>query len=159
MRDKLGEQGEEIPLEENEQLPILGQLIGSKYEGVAILENNLYRVPVFKQKTRKNDFLLVRVVEKGEVKFYLRKIKSVYTAGQIQPKLEVFCPYSRQFRFFLKKLLKFSINRNFKEKNSVHLNDLKDIFLTMNDHNLRKNIKMLGGEQDAQDNRFYIFNP
>lgn len=158
LKDKMGEHGEEYPLEETEQLPLLGQLIGNKYEGVAILENNLYRVPVFKQKTKKNDFILVRVIEKGEVKYYLRKIKTIYTAGQIQPKSEVFCPYSRQFRFFLKKLLKFLINRCFEEKRTVHLRELKEFFPTMNDHNLRKNIKMLGGEQDPNDNKFYIFN-
>ena len=104
---------------------------------VAMLENNLYRVPVFKQKARKNDFVLVRVVEKGEVKYYLRRIKTVYTAGQIQPKSEVFCPYSRQFRFFLKKLLKFLINKFFEDKRSVHLKELKEFFPTMNDHNLK----------------------
>jgi transcription initiation factor TFIID subunit 1 len=158
IKDKFGEHGEENPLDETEQIPLLGQLINNKYEGVAILENNLYRVPVFKQKARKNDFILVRVVEKGEVKYYLRRIKTVYTAGQIQPKSEVFCPYSRQFRFFLKKLLKFSINKFFEEKRSVHLKELKEFFPTMNDHNLRKNIKMLGGEQDTGDNKFYIFN-
>ena len=159
IKDKFGEHGEENPLEESEQIPLLGQLIGNKYEGVAMLENNLYRVPVFKQKARKNDFVLVRVVEKGEVKYYLRRIKTVYTAGQIQPKSEVFCPYSRQFRFFLKKLLKFLINKFFEDKRSVHLKELKEFFPTMNDHNLRKNIKMLGGEQDTGDNKFYIFNP
>lgn len=157
LRDKLGEQGEEAPLDDNEQLPLLGQL-NSKHEGLVILENNLYRVPVFKQRARKNDFILVKVVEKNEVKYFLRRIKTVYTAGQIQPKSEVYCPYSRQFRFFLKKLLKFCINRSFATYNSVKLKDLQDIFLTMNDHNLRKNIKMLGGEQDPNDNKFYVFN-
>lgn len=158
IRDKFGEHGEVSPLKENEQLPTLGQLVGNKCEGLTILENNLYQVPVFKQKTRKNDFILVRVFEKGEYKYYLRKIRSVYTAGQIQPKSEVYCPYSRLFRTFLKKLLKFSINRLFEEKRSVHLKELKEIFPTVNDHNLRKNIKMLGGEQDTMDNKFYIFN-
>ncbi len=158
LRDKLGEQGEEAPLDDNEQLPLLGQL-NSKHEGLVILENNLYRVPVFKQRTRKNDFVLVKVIEKGEVKYYLRKIKAVYTAGQIQPKSEVYCPYSRQFRFFLKKLLKFCINRSFETNNCVRLKELQEIFLTMNDHNLRKNIKMLGGEQDPHDNKLYMFNP
>lgn len=158
LKDRMGEHGEEIALEENDQLPLLGQLIGNKFEGVAVLENNLYRVPVFKQKARKNDFILVRVVEKGEIKYYLRRIKTVYTAGQLQPKSEVFCPYSRQFRFFLKKLLKFLINKSFEDKRAVHLRELKEYFPTMNDHNLRKNIKMLGGEQDSNDNKFFVFN-
>ena len=158
LKDKLGEHGEECPLDENDQLPTLGQLVGNKYGGVTILENNLSRVPVFKQKAKKNDFILVRVVEKGETKYFLRKIRTVYVAGQIQPKSEVFCPYSRQFRSFLKKLLKFCINKRFEETRSVHLRDLKNIFPTMNDFNLRKNIKMLGGEQDALDNKFYLFN-
>ena len=158
LKDKLGEHGEEFPLEENDHLPTLGQLVGNKCGGLTILENNLFRVPVFKQKARKNDFVLVRCIEKGEVKYYLRKIKAVYVAGQIQPKSEVFCPYSRQFRSFLKKLLKFCINKSFEDKRSVHLRELKNIFPTMNDFNLRKNIKMLGGEQDPTDNKFYTFN-
>jgi hypothetical protein len=157
LKEKLGEHGEEYPLDEPDQLPLLGQLSSSKLEGLAILENNLYRAPVVKQKSKKNDFVLIRVVEKGEAKYYLRKINTIFVVGQMQPKSEVFCPYSRHFRLFLKKLLKFYINKCFREKSTVHLNELKENFPSMNDHNLRKCIKMLGGEQDQMDQKLYIF--
>lgn len=97
----LGPLGEEIVLEKEEKLPILGQLnrnsVSAKDQhiGLTIMENNMYKLPVFKQKPKKTDFVLVRVVEKGKCKYYLRRIKHVYVTGQIQPKLEVYCPYSR----------------------------------------------------------------
>ena len=122
-----GTLGEEVPLEKGEKLPILGQLTNKAYSGLTILENVMYELPVFKQKTRKNDFVLVRVFEDGKYKYFLRRIRHVYTTGQIQPKLEVLCPYSRQFKSFVKRLLKFYIKRSFEKKNCIHLDEIKEI--------------------------------
>ena len=158
IREKFGDHGEDVVLKDSEFLPLEGQLVGKTHEGVVILENNLYKVPVFKQKTRKNDFVLVKTVEAGETKYYLRRIKASYVAGQIQPKAEVFCPYSRQFNTFMKKFLKFCINKSFKETKEVHVNNLKEIFKVMNDHTLKKTIKLLGGEQTTSDNKLYTLN-
>ena len=60
-----------------------------------MVENNMMRMPVFPQTPKKTDFILVRTIYNGKIKYFLRKIKTIYTTGQIQPKVEVFCPYSR----------------------------------------------------------------
>lgn len=159
IKKTLGEHGEQIFLNKGEKIPILGQLTNSKHIGITILENNMYRMPVFKRKARKTDFVLVRTKVKGKTKYFLRRIKNVYTTGQIQPKVEVFCPYSRQFSTFLKKLMKYYITKKFEEQKGIHLNELKEFLPSINDHNLRKTIKMLGGEQDTVDSKFYHFNP
>lgn len=90
-------------------LPVVGQLTQKKYTGVTILENNLSKVPVFVQRPNKTDFLLICEIKNGQKKFYLRSIRSVYVAGQIQPKKEVYCPYSRNLILFQRKLLSFYI--------------------------------------------------
>lgn len=156
--DVLGELGEDVGMSREEKLPILGQLTKKDNLGLTILENNMYKLPVFKQKPKKTDFVLVRCLENGQNKYYLRRITHLYTTGQVQPKLEVFCPYSRQFRSFVKKLLKSYIKRSFEEKGCINLEEVKEILPTMNDHNIRKHIKMLGGEQDQLRPKLYLFN-
>lgn len=55
----MGYYGQQICLQDDEKLPLLGQINRKKYQGLAVLENNLYRVPVFYQKPKFKDFLCV----------------------------------------------------------------------------------------------------
>ena len=103
-------------------------------------------------------FILVRTCVNGKEQFFLRRIKHVYTAGQIQPKLEVFCPYSRAFRLFLKKLLKYYINNSFSSGQVLKIPELKKLFPTINDNNLRRTIKKLGGQQSFNNTKEFVFN-
>ena len=154
-----GVHGEENTLKEGMKLPQLGQLTNSTYPGITLLENNLSTLPVFTQKPRRTDFVLVCTKEKGVMKYYQRKIDSVYATGQIQPKLEVFCHHSRSYRSFQKKLLKYQISKSFEVKNKVNFDELRQIMpQALNDHQLRKHIKMLGGEQDISNPKLYKFN-
>ena len=52
-----GTNGDEQILKDKEKLPIVGQLNNSNYCGVNLLENNLYHLPVFNHKPKKNDFV------------------------------------------------------------------------------------------------------
>jgi hypothetical protein len=81
MQKQFGLKGEEIFLTENEKLPCLGQLTQKKFSGVNFFENNLSKTPVFINKASKNDFLLICEIKNGEKKFYLRQIRTIYTAG------------------------------------------------------------------------------
>ena len=58
--DKLGKFGQIQFLGKNEFLPTQGQLTDEMIIGLTILENDLYRAPVYKQKLLETDFLLVR---------------------------------------------------------------------------------------------------
>jgi len=78
-------------LDEKEKIPLIGSLTDKKIVGLAIIENNIFHAPVFKHKLPATDFLLVR----KDDKMYLRKIDYLYTVGQIEPKIEIFSPHSR----------------------------------------------------------------
>jgi hypothetical protein len=54
--------------------------------------------------------------------------------------------------------MKYYITKKFEEQKGIHLNELKEFLPTINQHNLRKTIKMLGGEQDTMDSKYYHFN-
>lgn len=124
-----------------------------------ILENNLFSVPIFKQKLPKTDFLLLRYRnEENQINYYLRKIDYIYVVGQIEPKLEVFSPNSRMLNNFIKRCLKFEIKRKFKEKGFVDLKELSQVFKSINDHNIRSSIRSLGGEQSLSDNKIFHYN-
>lgn len=154
-----GPHGDEQILQEKQKLPIVGQLTNSPFTGITLLENNLYHLPVFMHKPRRTDFVLVCVQEKGQTKYYLRKIDTVYTTGQIQPKLEVFCHHSRHYRSFLKKLLKYKISKSFETNGKVNFKELRSMIPEIvNDHQLRKHIKMLGGDQDLGNPANFNFN-
>jgi transcription initiation factor TFIID subunit 1 len=75
-----------------------------------MIENDLYRAPIFKTKLPETDFLLVRRKRKdGESYHYeysLRQIDHIYLVGQIEPKQEIFTPHSRSLGTFLKNCLK-----------------------------------------------------
>ena len=66
------------------------------------MRNNLYVVPIFKQKADPRDFVLVTrfvinpLTKQKEKQFLLRKVEYLYTAGQIEPLMEVFSPSSRK---------------------------------------------------------------
>lgn len=150
-----GDKGEENYMVENEKLPTIGQLTKKDFCGLTLLDNNLSRTPVFNQRVHKNDFLLVCSNVNGKKRYYLRRIKSVYTAGQIQPKQEIFSPYSRQYNNFLRKLQKFYIKSCFEKDNTINIEEIKRVFPTINDHNLRKQIKLMGGEEDPYDKKLF----
>lgn len=150
-----GDKGEESYLVENEKLPTIGQLTKKDFCGLTILDNNLSRTPVFTQRVHKNDFLIVCSNINGKKRYFLRRIKSVYTAGQIQPKQEIFSPYSRQYNNFLRKLQKFYIKTCFERDNNINIEEIKRVFPTINDHNLRKQIKLMGGEEDPYDKKLF----
>ena len=71
--------------------------------------------------------------------------------------MEVFAPNSRALSAFTRKCVKYYIKSSFLQSKKVDLRDLNDNFPQMNDHNLRKLIKDLGGEQDINDNKMFIY--
>lgn len=81
IKQYFGMKGEEFFLTEKQVLPTLGQITQKKFCGLTVLDNNLSRTPVFIQKQYKSDFLLVVQTYKGKKRYFLRKIKIVYTAG------------------------------------------------------------------------------
>ena len=154
--NKFGARGEDVFLAEDETIPFIGQLTKTLFSGCTLLDSPLSATPVFTQKTRSNDFLLVIVEKRGQKHYYLRRIESIYVAGQIEPKQEVFSPYSRQYTNFQTTLHRFYINMKFKNENRLDIENLKQVFPDANEHNLRRQIKAMGGEELEEEKHIFV---
>ncbi len=62
----IGPYGIEIRLSPKDKLPLLGQLDQTQYKGISILENNMYRAPLFYHSQPREEFLLVRHKKKDK---------------------------------------------------------------------------------------------
>ncbi|EPQ61382.1 hypothetical protein GLOTRDRAFT_102259 [Gloeophyllum trabeum ATCC 11539] len=65
-------------------------------ETVPALYNNLIRAPLFRQKPRPTDFLVIRSTIRGETRYYIREMKNLFVVGQTYPVTEVPGPHSRK---------------------------------------------------------------
>ncbi|KAI9505260.1 hypothetical protein GGI25_002171 [Coemansia spiralis] len=87
---------------------------------VPALYNNMFRAPLFQQKLRKTDFLVVKHVSKGESKWYVRGFKHHYVVGQTYPLQEVPAPHSRKVTTTIKHRLQVAAYR-LMNRNQYHL--------------------------------------
>ena len=90
--------------------------------------------------------------------YFLRKIKYMYVAGQIEPRMEVYSPSSRTLNNLIHRILRFYINEQFQNNQKVYVPTLSNMFKTLNDTIIRKNIRQLGGEQQTQDTKSFLYN-
>lgn len=96
--------------------------------GVAVMDSDMSSIPIVKQKNNPNDFILVR--EGGS--WYIRRIETFYTSGQIEPKMEVFQPDSRNIVNFNVSYFKAYAKKRFELSSSVHIEEFKETFSIFN---------------------------
>ena len=78
----------------------------------------MYNAPVFYHAPNRQDsyfFCSLVSTQNNEKRIYLRELDNLYTVGQIEPKLEVYNPQSRDFQNFIKKRSKAYIIRLLQE--------------------------------------------
>ena len=63
----MGPYGIEMNLSSKDRVPLLGQIDQSKYKGITIIENNMYRAPVFYHKMANQEYLLIKHKNKSGV--------------------------------------------------------------------------------------------
>jgi len=159
IKDTLGSNGSISFLDEKQSLPLIGQLTNDKFIGVTVIDNNMFYAPIFIHKAPETDFVLVRYTSSdGSQKCYLRKIEYIYTVGQIEPKVEVFNPSCRGLTSFIRKSIKHVIKKKFSSGEAVQMEEMKQLFPTVNDHNMKKYIQMYGGDPDPDDNKRFFYN-
>ncbi|KAJ2838347.1 hypothetical protein J3B01_001472 [Coemansia erecta] len=114
------ELGELFILDINDTSPFLS--FGNIESGqvVPALYNNMFRAPLFAQKVRLSDFLVVKHVAKGGTKWYVRNIKYQYVSGQTYPLHEVPAPHSRKVTTTIKHRLQVAAYR-LMNRNQYHL--------------------------------------
>lgn len=152
----IGYYGQQILLQDDDKLPLIGQIDKTKYQGLTILENNLYRAPACYHKPKSTDFLcVVHRTKNGERLMYLREIKQVYTVGQIEPKDEVYAPQSRSYSAFLKRRVQAFALRILEHcNNRINFNELRRYFTIFNEQVLRKTLKEIDVEIDRNQDAF-----
>lgn len=96
----------------------------NKGELVPTLWNQMYRAPIFKHEPRKTDFILGRVTDDNDSKYYLRKIDHLYVVGQNFPSVEVPGPHSRKVTNTSKNRMKMLSYRLITKHGHVSLEDI-----------------------------------
>ena len=159
IKDSLGANGSITFLDEKANLPLIGQLTNDRFIGITVMDSNLFFAPIFIHKAPETDFVLVRYLSSdGSRRCYLRKIDYIYTVGQIEPKVEVFNPSCRSLTSFIRKSIKHTIKKKFNANEPVQMEEMKQLFPTMNDHNMKKYIQCYGGDPDPDDNKRFFYN-
>lgn len=89
----IGPNGELILKGPVDKLELLGQVDLNHFKGLAVLENKMYNTPVFFHTPATTDFFCSFAKKKnGDFTVAIREMDSIYTMGQIEPKLEVYNP-------------------------------------------------------------------
>ena len=77
----------------------MGRLDPDQFQGLTLLENNLYKAPVLFHPPARGDFLLVVHTEANRMRrFHIRELKALYTVGQIEPRMQPYNPGTRDFK-------------------------------------------------------------
>ncbi|KAJ2392071.1 hypothetical protein H4S02_000988, partial [Coemansia sp. RSA 2611] len=135
--------GELFILDINDTSPFLN--FGNVESGntMPALYNNMFRAPLFAQKPRATDFLVVKHVAKGETKWYVRNIKYQYVAGQTYPLHEVPAPHSRKVTTTIKHRLQVAayrlMNRN--QYQLLQMGKLARLFPEYSELQIRQRLK------------------
>lgn len=95
-----------------------------KGEMVPTLWNQMFRAPIFKHEPRRTDFILGRVTDDNDSKYYLRKIDHIYVVGQNFPSVEVPGPHSRKVTNTSKNRLKMLSYRLITKHGHVSLEEI-----------------------------------
>ena len=134
-----------------EKLDLLGQVDKSKFNGITLLENNLYNAPVFyhRMPSTTNDFFCSLIKQSnGDNRIVIRQLNSFYTVGQIEPKREVYNPQSRHFTHFIKTQSKAYTTRLLQENKVMSFNDIRQFFPQIGSPILKKGLREIEVEID-----------
>jgi transcription initiation factor TFIID subunit 1 len=124
------------------QSPFLGSL--KPGECLQVLENFMFRAPLYQHKIPEHDFILVRTRHSG----YILKgdIKRIFVVGQQCPLIEVPGPNSKRANSFIKDFLQVHIFRLFQQSRQtpkrIKMEDIKQAFPTFPESTIRKRLKL-----------------
>ena len=169
----IGPNGLRILLKPEQELPLLGQININELKGINIIDNNMYKAPVFYEnisypniagntslgKKRYNFLITFSKNKEGQKVFHIRELEHLYTVAQEEPKIEVYPPYSKQYNSFLKNKIKTYTNMIFKEVGTKIKINFK-FFLKIFPELRRKELKKLYKEMNIDVDRYscYIKN-
>lgn len=157
--------GEPFILEPNDESPFMKLGHVASGQTVPALYNNLVRAPIFRHKPPTTDFLVVRYAltyslivpvfssdhicmcrstVRGESKYYLREIKTMFVVGQTYPVTEVPGPHSRKITNTIKgrlQLIAFKMIQKSKGER-LKISRLMKYFPDQNELQMRQRMKV-----------------
>lgn len=138
--------------------PFLGVL----YPGqtVQVVENNMYRAPIYEHKIPFSDFLVIRTRNS----YHIREADALFTAGQQCPLYEVPGPNSKRANNFVRDFLQVFIYRLFwKSKDNprkIRMDDIKKAFPAHSESSIRKRLKLCADfKRTGMDSNFWVIKP
>ena len=164
----MGPYGAKILLKSEQKLPLVGQIDQNEIKGMNIIDNNMYKAPVFyekishpnsarnttldpQNKKRYNFLITFTKNDKGQKFFQIRELENLYTVAQEEPKVEVYPPNSRQFNTFLKSKIETYTYMYYNEmgyKSLINFKIFQNLFPTVTEQVLKKIFKDMNIEID-----------
>lgn len=121
---------------------------------IKVIENNLYRAPIFEHEMPSCDFLVIRTRNS----LYVRPVPTIFTVGQIMPLVEIPPPKESNITAFRSSLSNIYIHRMFMESTcdppSINLGQLLNLFPDYDKVAFRRRLVNNGAEYDSEDNLF-----
>ncbi|XP_065225060.1 transcription initiation factor TFIID subunit 1 isoform X2 [Planococcus citri] len=138
--------------------PFLGVLPPGK--SMQVVENNMYRAPIYEHKLQETDFLVIRTRHQ----YFIREFDALFTVGQLCPLYEVPGPNSKRANNFVRDFLQVFIYRLFwRSKDTpkrIRMDDIKKAFPSHSESSIRKRLKLCAdfkrtGKKNSQKRNYY----
>ncbi|XP_055587369.1 transcription initiation factor TFIID subunit 1 isoform X2 [Uranotaenia lowii] len=127
---------------------------------IQVVENNMYRAPIYPHTVQESDFLVIRT----RSSYFVREIDALFTAGQECPLYEVPGPNSKRANNFVRDFLQVFIYRLFwKSKDNprkIRMDDIKKAFPAHSESSIRKRLKQCADfKRTGMDSNFWVIKP
>ncbi|XP_072931963.1 transcription initiation factor TFIID subunit 1 [Epargyreus clarus] len=107
-----------------------------------VVENNMYRAPIYEHTLQPTDFLIIRARQA----YYIRDVDALFVAGQECPLYEVPGPNSKRANNFVRDFLQVYIYRLFWKSvynpPRIKMDDIKKAFPSHSESSIRKRLKL-----------------
>ncbi|CAH2037396.1 unnamed protein product, partial [Iphiclides podalirius] len=138
--------------------PFLGILAPGASQPV--VENNMYRAPIYEHTLPQTDFLIIRTRQA----YYIREIDAMFVAGQECPLYEVPGPNSKRANNFVRDFLQVYIYRLFwKSRDNprrIKMDDIKRAFPSHSESSIRKRLKLCADfKRTGLDSNWWVIKP
>ncbi|XP_053607515.1 transcription initiation factor TFIID subunit 1 isoform X2 [Plodia interpunctella] len=138
--------------------PFLGILLPGATQPV--VENNMYRAPIYEHSLPQTDFLVIRTRQN----YYIREVDALFVAGQECPLYEVPGPNSKRANNFVRDFLQVYIYRLFwKSRDNprrIKMDDVKRAFPSHSESSIRKRLKLCADfKRTGLDSNWWVLKP
>ncbi|XP_026488250.2 transcription initiation factor TFIID subunit 1 [Vanessa tameamea] len=126
----------------------------------SVVENNMYRAPIYEHTVHVSDFLVIRTKQA----YYIREVDALFVAGQECPLYEVPGPNSKRANNFVRDFLQVFIYRLFWKSpdnpRRIKMDDIKRAFPSHSESSIRKRLKLCADfKRTGCDSNWWVIKP